>query len=127
VLSTGEPGFEADTGKYKIGNGTAAWASLAYGGAGGLATAADLPSVATGDVAATNVQAAIAELASEKQTSAQVAAAVSAAIVSHNSDVDPHANYTQSSDVWLGSGKRITVSTTAPSTPAVDDIWIVKP
>src|ERR1700691_2105432 len=31
TLAQGEPGFETDTGAYKIGNGTTAWSSLAYG------------------------------------------------------------------------------------------------
>jgi hypothetical protein len=30
VLSAGEPGYETDTGKNKIGDGTTAWNSLAY-------------------------------------------------------------------------------------------------
>ena len=30
VLAAGEPGFETDTGKFKIGNGTQAWTSLPY-------------------------------------------------------------------------------------------------
>lgn len=30
VLGQGEPGYETDTGKLKIGNGASAWASLAY-------------------------------------------------------------------------------------------------
>lgn len=34
VLSAGEPGFETDTGKFKVGDGTTQWNSLAY--AGGL-------------------------------------------------------------------------------------------
>jgi len=42
VLAAGEPGYETDTGKMKIGDGTTAWTSLAYSGAvggdhGGLA------------------------------------------------------------------------------------------
>jgi hypothetical protein len=32
VLAAGEPGFETDTGKFKIGDGTTAWNSLAYAG-----------------------------------------------------------------------------------------------
>ena len=36
VLLRGEPGFETDTGKLKIGDGSTAWSSLAYiGGAEG--------------------------------------------------------------------------------------------
>jgi len=31
TLAQGEPGFETDTSKYKIGNGSSAWNSLAYG------------------------------------------------------------------------------------------------
>jgi hypothetical protein len=31
TLAQGEPGFETDTGNYKIGNGSTAWTSLAYG------------------------------------------------------------------------------------------------
>lgn len=30
VLAAGEPGFETDTGKFKIGNGVTAWSALAY-------------------------------------------------------------------------------------------------
>jgi len=30
VLAAGEPGFETDTGKFKIGNGTQAWTALPY-------------------------------------------------------------------------------------------------
>lgn len=30
VLASGELGFESDTGKFKIGNGTANWIALAY-------------------------------------------------------------------------------------------------
>ncbi|HZS21995.1 MAG TPA: hypothetical protein VFA63_13555, partial [Pseudonocardiaceae bacterium] len=44
VLSQGEPGFEDDTGKLKIGDGSTAWSSLPYvqgSGSGGLATVTD--------------------------------------------------------------------------------------
>lgn len=34
TLAAGEPGFETDTGKFKVGNGSTAWNSLAYVGAG---------------------------------------------------------------------------------------------
>ncbi len=34
VLAEGEPGFETDTGKLKIGDGSTAWNSLPYVGAG---------------------------------------------------------------------------------------------
>ena len=44
TLAAGEPGYETDTGKFKIGNGSTAWSSLAYfqtgagGGGGGSAS-----------------------------------------------------------------------------------------
>lgn len=34
TLAAGEPGLETDTGKFKVGNGSTAWNSLAYVGAG---------------------------------------------------------------------------------------------
>lgn len=36
TLGSGEPGFETDTGKFKIGNGSTAWNSLAYQGEGDI-------------------------------------------------------------------------------------------
>ena len=38
VLAAGEQGYETDTGKIKYGDGTTAWASLAYPGGGGVST-----------------------------------------------------------------------------------------
>src|SRR4051794_12230207 len=35
TLAQGEPGYERDTGKWKVGDGTTAWASLAYMASGG--------------------------------------------------------------------------------------------
>jgi hypothetical protein len=35
VLAVGEPGFESDTKKFKIGDGTTAWNNLKYVGADG--------------------------------------------------------------------------------------------
>lgn len=32
VLAAGEPAFESDTGKFKIGNGSSAWTALTYAG-----------------------------------------------------------------------------------------------
>ena len=60
ILASGEWGFETDTRKIKIGDGTTAWNALAYFG---IYTAADLPydNTASG-MAATDVQAAIDEL-----------------------------------------------------------------
>jgi hypothetical protein len=35
TLAAGEAGFETDTGKFKLGNGTENWATLRYAGGGG--------------------------------------------------------------------------------------------
>lgn len=36
VLESGEPGYEEDTGKFKIGDGIKTWTQLPYAGGGGL-------------------------------------------------------------------------------------------
>ncbi len=43
TLSVGEIGFESDTGKFKIGNGTLAWNALDYAGGGGATVSATAP------------------------------------------------------------------------------------
>lgn len=56
VLATGEIGFETDTLKFKIGDGTTAWGSLAYAKAGSAdtATSASTATSATSASSATN-------------------------------------------------------------------------
>lgn len=50
VLATGEPGYESDTGKFKIGNGSTAWTSLSYATSTNLDSLTDvvITSVANG-------------------------------------------------------------------------------
>ena len=50
VLASGEPGFETDTLKFKIGDGTTAWNSLAYegGGASAFTDLTDVPASYSG-------------------------------------------------------------------------------
>lgn len=44
VLAAGEIGFETDTGKFKIGDGTATWTAVKYaGGAGGAVVSTTAP------------------------------------------------------------------------------------
>jgi hypothetical protein len=87
VLANGEPGYEADTGRMKIGNGVDEWDDLPYvdnppagGLAGHLADTTDahdasaISVVPTGGIAATTVQAALAELDTEKATTAALTA-----------------------------------------------------
>lgn len=62
TLAAGEHGAETDTGRWKLGNGTAAWTALSYQPG---TTAAQMPFVPAGSIAATNVQAAIEEAAAE--------------------------------------------------------------
>lgn len=89
------PIYDADT-------ETVEWGPQSGGGGGGavdsvngetgvvVLTAGDIGSTATGDVAATNVQAAIAELASEKQTAAQVSTAVGAEATARDAAIEVH-------------------------------------
>jgi hypothetical protein len=56
VLAQGEPGVETDTGKFKIGDGSTAWASLAYATATGVLLAANnLSDLASASTARTNL------------------------------------------------------------------------
>src|ERR1700677_1257846 len=48
ILAQGEMGYETDTGKFKIGNGTSNWASLSYGGLSGPQATAVLESFGDG-------------------------------------------------------------------------------
>jgi hypothetical protein len=43
VLSSGEIGFESDTGKFKIGDGTLEWLELKYAGSGGATISETAP------------------------------------------------------------------------------------
>jgi hypothetical protein len=43
VLSSGELGFETDTGKFKIGDGALEWDELKYAGGGGVAVSETAP------------------------------------------------------------------------------------
>ena len=56
VLAAGEPGYETDTGKEKVGDGSTAWTALAYAGGGG-AVGPDLTDInSITSTAATNLQ-----------------------------------------------------------------------
>lgn len=96
TLAAGEVGVETDTGYAKVGNGSTAWTSLGYvdARAAALLTAhlADTSDAhdasaisfsATGNIAATDVQAAIAELDTEK---AAVAEPIAAAHIADTAD-----------------------------------------
>lgn len=53
ILAAGEPGFEIDTGRLKIGDGKRAWLDLPYLGEGGVVNAAthyDFPEIGVADV-----------------------------------------------------------------------------
>lgn len=65
VLSLAEPGLETDTRKVKYGDGTTAWNSLGYSTIGGIAASA-VTNTPAGNIAATDVQAALNELDTEK-------------------------------------------------------------
>ena len=43
TLSAGETGFETDTGKFKLGNGSQAWTALKYAGGGGIEVSETAP------------------------------------------------------------------------------------
>ena len=122
VLASGEPGVELDTGSFKIGNGVAAWSALPYfsnddfvsamidaaianavlegvpGPPGPQGPAG--PTGATGPQGSAGAQGPKGDTGNTGATGAQGPAG---------------ASYT---------GPTITVSTTAPSTPTIGDVWI---
>ena len=49
TLAAGEVGYETDTGKFKVGNGSTAWSSLSYFEVAGELTLNDLADVTTAD------------------------------------------------------------------------------
>lgn len=51
TLSLGEFGLESDTDKFKIGDGSTAWTSLAYGGIAGADSTVPGPAGADGEAA----------------------------------------------------------------------------
>jgi hypothetical protein len=95
VLLSGEPGIELDTGKFKIGNGVTPWSQLPY--------------FSNDDLIAVMIQNAISEATIEGTPGPQGPEGPP------GPQGDPGIDY---------SGPTITVSSTAPSTPAVGDIWI---
>ena len=92
TLDPGEPGYETDTKKWKVGDGSTAWVSLGYAGSGAVASvftrtgavvaasgdynAGQVTNSPAGGISATDVQAALNELDTEKATQAYVDAAV---------------------------------------------------
>jgi hypothetical protein len=55
TLASGEMGVETDTAKFKIGTGSTAWNSLAYGGLQGYTGSAGLTGVNTGKAIAMSI------------------------------------------------------------------------
>ena len=55
TLASGEMGLETDTAKFKIGNGSIAWNSLAYGGIQGYTGSAGLSGTTTGKAIAMSI------------------------------------------------------------------------
>lgn len=68
TLASGEVGFETDTRKAKIGDGSTAWTSLSYAFPGTAQSATDTAFTPNGDIAATNVQTAIQEVRDDTDT-----------------------------------------------------------
>jgi hypothetical protein len=92
ILSSGEPGFETDTNKQKIGNGTTPWNSLAYvtsgtGGTGGGAVSS--VNAYTGDVILTKADVGLANVSNLTPAAMPISTATQAALdsLSVGSDV----------------------------------------
>jgi len=75
TLAQGEMGIETDTYKFKIGTGTTAWTSLAYGGLVGP-TGATGPQGATGPVGSTGLTGATGAAGTAASTGKSIAMAI---------------------------------------------------
>jgi len=56
TLLSGEWGYETDTGKYKIGDGTTVWSSLLYSGSGGSSGTGIVSNPGTGEYRVTGIR-----------------------------------------------------------------------
>jgi hypothetical protein len=85
ILKLGEPGFEVDTGKLKIGDGTSVWSALAYIGGGSTATT-DAGALTTGILADARLSTATTAALSKAGTAVQPAGLTKAAVGLGNVD-----------------------------------------
>lgn len=139
VLLSGEPAVELDTYKFKIGNGVTAWNDLAYfpdvddiiagvasvDGRTGVVTLVDLYAALVHTHAQSDITGLTADLAAKADDSHVHAASD---VTSGVFGIARLPTGTTSSTVSLGNhthaGPTITVSSTAPSSPATGDVWI---
>jgi hypothetical protein len=118
VLLAGEPGVETDTGKFKVGDGSTAWASLAYssGPAG--------PTGATGATGSTGA-------AGTNGTNGQgvPTAGTTGQILKKNSGTNYDTTWVDQSTIVAGdtskvNGKTVYIQTTDPGAVGAGVIWI---
>ena len=118
VLRPGEPGFESDTQKFKIGNGVTAWIDLPY------FSNEDLVAQMIADAVIEGVpgpQGPIGPTGPQGATGPQGPTGPTGATGSQGAT---GATGSQGPAGTSYTGPTITVSSTAPSTPSVGDVWI---
>lgn len=145
VLGSGEPGFETDTSKFKIGTGTASWSELEYfsGGSASVdlsdyltqasASALYLPLTATlDDLLNVNVSSASAgeflKFDGANWISASVSAGGGTEEVFYSADPP---NTPAVGDIWVESDIDVSIQTyhaayssASPANPIVGDLWV---
>jgi hypothetical protein len=137
VLESGEIGFETDTGKFKVGNGTTTWGSLQYFVPGSTATTTNSLTLGSGLTATTgtspwNGSAPITiALASDLTgVNAETATQLATSRNINGSAFDGSANVIVGGAVYgttataASSFRNVYVSQTAPSDPVNGDVWI---
>lgn len=127
VLQTGEPGVETDTGKLKIGNGVSHWLALGYlsgeGSPGADGDSAYQVAVNNGFVGS-EAQWLISLHGINGLDGADGAAGAAGATGPQGPPGEDGAVGAQGPPGADYDGPTITVATTAPSSPAVGDVWI---
>lgn len=122
TLASGELGLETDTGQIKVGDGTTAWASLAYGGITGP-TGATGPGIA--NVTATASEINILDGATLTTTELNYVDGVTSAIQTQlDGKVDEVNGAVTTASTSLNVVRNITLSTEEPTGGADGDVWL---
>lgn len=114
TLASGEAGFETDTGKFKIGDGSTAWSSLAYFFPGAGSSSNSFATISTPSGTSP---------VADSSTDTLTLSAGTGITITGDSSTDTVTIGTTGLISGVGTTK-VSYQTTAPSSPITGDIWI---